>query len=53
MSEFLQGYGFFIVIAILMLVCHLGHGFGHGGHGGDEEKDDGKRKGPTGGGHRH
>jgi len=48
-SEFLQSYGFFILIVVLMLVCHLGHG----AHGGDEKKDDGTRKGPTGGGHQH
>ena len=28
MSEFLGNYGFFILIALVMLVCHLGHG-GH------------------------
>ena len=32
MSEFLHDYGFFIVIGILMLACHLWHG-GHGAHG--------------------
>lgn len=32
MSEFLGNYGFFIVIALFMVICHLGHG-GHGGHG--------------------
>jgi len=32
MSEFLGNYGFFILITLMMLVCHLGHG-GHGGHG--------------------
>jgi len=31
MSEFLGNYGFFILIALMMLVCHLGHA-GHGGH---------------------
>ncbi|HSC71614.1 MAG TPA: DUF2933 domain-containing protein [Candidatus Methylomirabilis sp.] len=46
MSEFLQDYGFFIVIGILMLACHLWHG-GHGGHG--KRGDD---KG-SGSGHRH
>ncbi len=49
MGEFLQNYGFFILIAGLMLVCHLGHG-GHGGHGdarpkdGDARKDEGGRR---------
>ena len=47
MSEFIQNYGFFILIAALMLVCHLGHG-SHGGRG----KDDGD-KGPGDGGHQH
>ena len=44
MSEFLQDYGFFIVIGILMLACHLWHG-GHGKR--DEEK------GAGGHGHQH
>jgi hypothetical protein len=26
MSEFLQNYSFFILIAILMVVCHTAHG---------------------------
>jgi hypothetical protein len=47
MSEFLQNYGFFILVAILMVVCHLGHGR-HGGHG-----RDGDDKGQSGGGHQH
>ena len=34
MSEFLQNYGFFILVAILMLMCHMGHG-GHRGHARD------------------
>jgi len=46
MGEFLQNYGFFILIAILMLFCHLGHG-GHR-HGGDDDRD--KR---SGGGRQH
>ncbi len=45
MSEFLQSYGFFILIAILMLACHLGHGR----HGGGDDRDDRRR----GGGHSH
>jgi hypothetical protein len=32
MSEFFQNYGFFIVIAVLMLLCHLMH-FGGDGAG--------------------
>lgn len=44
MSEFFQTYGFFIVIAALMLVCHLAH-FGRGGHGGHggAKRDAGER----------
>lgn len=51
MSEFLGNYGFFIVIALLMLACHLGHGR-HGGHGErrEGESDDDK---PSGRGHQH
>ena len=50
MSEFLGKYGFFILIALLMLGCHLGHG-GHGGHrGGEKDEQD---KGPKTGGHQH
>ncbi len=50
MSEFLGTYGFFILIAVLMLGCHLLHFGGHGRHGGDGERD----KPPDGsGGHRH
>ena len=45
MSEFLQSYGFFILIAILMLVCHMGHG----GHGGGDDREERRR----GGGHQH
>jgi len=30
MSEFLGNYGFFILIALVMVICHLGHG-GYGG----------------------
>ena len=44
MSEFLQDYGFFILVGILMLVCHLWHG-PHGRQGG---RDKG-----SGGGHEH
>ena len=50
MSEFLASYGFFILIAVLMLGCHLLHFGGHGGHGGDHDRD----RRPNGrGGHRH
>lgn len=44
MIEFLQSYGFFILIAVLMVLCHLGHG-GHG-RGRDDDRD--KRSGPGG-----
>jgi hypothetical protein len=48
MSEFLGNYGFFILIALLMLVCHLGHG-GHGERR-KGESDDNK---PPERGHQH
>lgn len=51
MSEFFQNYGFFILIALLMLGCHLFHFGGHGRHGGDGDDDKDKRSG--GGGHQH
>lgn len=50
MSEFLGNYGFFILIVVVMLGCHLLHFGGHGRHGGDRDRDqppDGR------GGHRH
>jgi len=47
MSEFLGNYGFFILIALMMLVCHLGHG----GHG--RRKDDGENQDARSGDHRH
>jgi hypothetical protein len=52
MSEFFQSYWFFILVAILMLACHLGHGRhgGHGRRGSDKEQSD-KEQG--GGGHQH
>ncbi|MFQ5968711.1 MAG: DUF2933 domain-containing protein [Acidimicrobiia bacterium] len=50
MVEFLQNYGFFILIALLMLGCHLGHG-GHGRHGGHKDADTGKDGSE--GGHHH
>jgi hypothetical protein len=49
MGEFLQNYGFFILVAILMLVCHMGHG-GHGRRE-DENREGGQPEDR--GGHRH
>ena len=49
MSEFLGSYGFFILIALLMVICHLGHG-GHGGRRDDEPGTDGSSPGR---GHQH
>jgi hypothetical protein len=51
MSEFLGNYGFFILIALLMLVCHLGHG-GHGGHG-ERRKGESEDDKPPERGHQH
>lgn len=39
MSEFLQSYGFFLLIAILMLACHMGHGR----HGESDDKNQRRR----------
>lgn len=50
MSEFLGTYGFFILIAVVMLGCHLLHSGGHGGHGGDRDRD---QPPDCPGGHRH
>jgi hypothetical protein len=50
MSEFLGDYGFFILIAVVMLGCHLLHFGGHGGHGGDRGPD---HPPDSRGGHRH
>lgn len=50
MSEFLGSYGFFILIAVVMLVCHLGHG-GPGGHG-EKRKGESNDKPPE-RGHQH
>ena len=47
MGEFLQNYGFFIVVAVLMLLCHLGHG--RHGRGGDDKES----QAPGTGGHQH
>ena len=50
MGEFLQNYGFFILVAILMLACHMGHG----GHGRRREDETDQGRWPEGrGGHRH
>lgn len=46
MSEFLAAYGFFILVVLLMLVCHLGH-WRHGGRGrrrGNERDGNGPRR---------
>lgn len=57
MGEFLSNYGFFILITLFMVGCHLLHG--HGGHGGREEEEgdnEARRKGQGhvgGGGHQH
>lgn len=51
MSEFLGNYGFFILIALFMVICHLGHA-GHGGHGRRDEEP-GKGGSSPGGGHQH
>jgi hypothetical protein len=40
MDDFLGNYGFFILIALLMVICHLGHG-SHGGHRRRNEERDG------------
>ena len=47
MGEFLQSYGFFILIAALMVICHLSHG--RHVHGSDDDKNERSR----GGGHQH
>ncbi len=47
MSELLQNYGFFILVAIVMVFCHVGHG----GHG-RKDQDQGKRE-PSSGEHQH
>lgn len=53
MSEFLGNYGFFILIALFMVICHLGHG-SHGGHGRRRDDDEhGKGGSSPGGGHQH
>ena len=47
MVDFLQNYGFFILVAILMLFCHMGHG----GH--RHKREDQPDKGSGGSEHRH
>jgi hypothetical protein len=47
MTEILRDYGFFILVAILMLCCHMSHG-GHrrrGPDGRSDEKADGNGHG--------
>jgi hypothetical protein len=51
MGEFLGNYGFFILVTLFMVICHLGHG-GHGGHGRRNEEP-GKSGSSPGGGHQH
>ena len=51
MSELFQNYGFFILLLILFLGCHLFHMGGHGGH--SESRDDDRDKRAGTGGHRH
>jgi len=50
-SEFLASYGFFILVLVLFLGCHLLHFGGHGGHGGDADRD--KDKSSATGGRQH
>ena len=50
MSEFLGNYGFFILITLMMLVCHIGHGV-HGGPG--RRKDSREDSDEQSGTHRH
>ena len=54
MPEFLQNYGFFVLVLIAMAICHLGHGQhgGHGGPGGGGEDRGGREGGPEETGHR-
>ena len=47
MSEFLQNYGFFIVIAIVMVFCHTAHG----SHGRKDQEP--SQRAPGGGERRH
>ena len=47
MSEFLQNYGLFLLIAILMVFCHTAHG-----SRGRKDQHPGRRE-PGGGGHEH
>jgi hypothetical protein len=43
MMEFLRQYGFFILVVLLMIGCHLLHP-GHGGHEEREKKNNGGRR---------
>ncbi len=53
-SEFLASYGFFILVLVLFLGCHLFHFGGHGGHGGHGgAADRGEDKGSGAGGYQH
>jgi hypothetical protein len=52
MSEFLGNYGFFILIVLLMIGCHFGHGR-HGGGGRPRDDEPGQSGSSPGGGHRH
>jgi hypothetical protein len=52
MGEFLGSYGFFILIALFMVICHLGHA-GHGGHGRRRDDERGKGSSSPGSGHQH
>jgi hypothetical protein len=47
MGEFFRDYGFFFLVAVLMLFCHMGHG-GRGRKGRDD-----RDTGSGAGGHRH
>jgi hypothetical protein len=49
MSEFLGSHGFLILVALLMVICHLGHG----GHGRRRDDEPGTGGSPGGGGHQH
>lgn len=49
MSEWLGNYGFFILVALMMLACHLGHG---GRRGQGRREADGKTGDAQSGDHR-
>jgi hypothetical protein len=48
MGEFLQNYGLFILVALVMVFCHMGHG----SHG-RKDRDPGQRGPGVGRGSRH